>query len=125
MSIQEQIAAIKAALAALDSAIAQTEAALQTASNPDDVRSLNATLVDLRSERSRLQDQLDNLEAANVAVEAPASAIAPIKKALDQSLHDRGVVKATLAFGKAVHGHARKLRQAIGSQAPAPRSKRR
>jgi predicted nucleic acid-binding Zn-ribbon protein len=125
MSRQEQIVAIKAALAALNSAIAQTEAALRTAANPDDVRSLNARLVDLRSERSRLQDQLDNLEAAGVKVQAPGFAIAPMKNALDKSLEDRSVVRATLAFGKAVHGHAKKLRRAIGGEAPAPRAKRR
>lgn len=125
MSRQEQIAAIKTALAALDTAIAQTEAALRTASDPDDIRSLNARLVDLRSERSRLQAQLDELEAAGTEVPAPTEAIAPLKEALARTMDDRRIAKATLAASKTVHGHAKKLRQALGGRAPAGRAKRR
>lgn len=71
MSNDQQITAIKNALAAIDTSIAQTEAALRTASNPDDIRSLTSTLVDLRSERSRLQAQLDNLESAQITSNDP------------------------------------------------------
>src|SRR5436309_15793143 len=74
MDTQDRIDAIKSGLAALDTAIGQTEAALRLAATPDDVRSLTSTLVGLRSERSRLQAQLDALEAANVIVEAPGPA---------------------------------------------------
>ena len=129
MGKQQQIDAIKIGLAALDTAIAQTEAALRTSTIPDDTRSLTSTLVDLRSERSRLQAQLDNLEAANVEVQAPAraAAIAPLQKSLDAALVNRSVVKATLAFAKSVHGQAKQLRS-IGdnpTQPPVPVRRRR
>jgi predicted nucleic acid-binding Zn-ribbon protein len=68
MDKDKQIAAIKTALAAIDSEISKAESDLTTATDPDDVRSLSSTLADLRSERSRLQAQLDNLEAADVEV---------------------------------------------------------
>ncbi len=142
MDKNQQIAAIKSALAAIDSAIAQAEAALRTASNPDDIRSLTSTLVDLRSERSRLQAQLDNLEAATTEVAAlgqPAVA-APdtsrgnpsMTKAELKSLHgklsaaitDRSVVDATLKFAQGVSKNATRLR-AAGSAATDPGPKRR
>jgi hypothetical protein len=84
MPIEQQIAAIKAALAALDAAIVQTETALLTAP-ASDKPSLRATLVGLRAKRTALQFQLDNLEAAAVVVAplaattgpAPAGTLAP------------------------------------------------
>lgn len=114
MDIRQQIEAIKTGLAALDSAIAQTEAALRTASNPDDLRSLTSALVDLRSERTRLQAQLDNLEAASVEVQtsALATTVTPLHKSLEAALLDRSVVSATLAFAQSVHDQAKRLRSA-------------
>jgi hypothetical protein len=116
MGRQEQIDAIKIGLAALDSAIAQASAAMSSASTPDDIRSLSSTLVDLRSERSRLQAQLNNLEAAGAAVGAPGpvTAVAPLKAKLNAMLTDRATVKAALTLGKTVHGIAKQLRAAIG-----------
>jgi hypothetical protein len=125
---EQQIAAIKTALAAIDSSISQTQSALTSASNPDDIRGLTSTLVDLRSERSRLQAQLDNLEAAGVTVPpVPAEALAvrtatPRKASLSKSdldlLHkhlgdaitDRSVVNATLKSARAVVKNAKRLR---------------
>jgi hypothetical protein len=68
--------------------------------------------VDLRSERARLQAQLDNLEAASVEVQttALATVVVPLHKSLDAALLDRSVVKATLAFAKSVHSQAKRLR---------------
>ena len=133
MNKDQQIAAIKAGLAALDSAIAQTEAALRTASTPDDIRSLTSTLVDLRSERSRLQAQLDNLEASSVEVQplgigasAPKIAtksaaskqeVKALHKQLTGAVTDRSVVDATLKFATGVKHAARRLRS-IGESGP-------
>ena len=112
MDTQDRIDAIKSGLAALDTAIGQTEAALRVAATPDDVRSLTSTLVGLRSERSRLQAQLDALEAANVIVEAPgpAAQVADLRESLDAALTDRSVVVATLKFAQRVHQDAKTLR---------------
>lgn len=64
----DRINEIKDGLAALNDAIAQTEAALRAATTPDDTRSLSSRLVDLRSERSRLETELNNLEAAGIEI---------------------------------------------------------
>jgi hypothetical protein len=123
MGRQEQIDAIRAGLAALDTAIGQTDSALRMASDPDDIRSLTSTLVDLRSERSRLQAQLDNLEAASIEVEAlaAAGAVRSLQRGLRNSLTDRSVVAATLAFAKTVHGQAKELRT-LGEARPEPKT---
>jgi hypothetical protein len=112
MSNDDQIAAIKSALAAIDSAISQSEAALRTASNPDDIRSLTSNLVDLRSERSRLQSQLDNLEASSTEVQAigGSNQMKALGKQLDAAITDRSVVRATLKFSGAVKAQAKRLR---------------
>ncbi len=68
----QQISAIKAGLAVIDTAIAQAEGALPTA-DPDRAASLTATLVELRAERTRLQFELINAESAGVTA-APAGA---------------------------------------------------
>ncbi len=70
MTKEEQIAGLEVALAAINAQIAQQEAALRAASDPDDIRSITSTLVELRSEQTRLQAQLDNLRAAAVEVSA-------------------------------------------------------
>src|SRR4051794_27135941 len=98
MGNAEQIAAIKSGLAALDMAIVQAEGAIRLAATADDIRSLTSTLVGLRSERSRLQAQLDNLEAASVEVQLamPATALTKVHASLDAALVDRSIVTATL-----------------------------
>ena len=129
----DQIKAIKAGLAALDTAISQTEAALRAATTPDDTRSLTSTLVDLRSERSRLQTQLDNLEAANVqvlglqdetAAEAvPARAVSKqdlkaVHTQLEAAIEDRSMVAATIGFSQGVLSDAKKLRTMLAGKDP-------
>jgi hypothetical protein len=128
MGNDQQIATIKNALAAIDTSIAQTEAALRTASNPDDIRSLTSALVDLRSERSRLQAQLDNLESAlstsspiaGATLAVPSGtprAASPAKsdlkllhKQLGDAITDRSVVDATLKVATGVVKNAKRLR---------------
>jgi hypothetical protein len=128
MSDEQQIGAIKTGLAAIDSAIVQTESALRSASTPDDIRSLTSTLVDLRSERSRLQAQLDNLEAGQVVVRPlgtgqPSAALASsrtssvnksqlasLHRELGDSITDRSVVNATLKSARSVLKSAKRLR---------------
>ncbi len=143
MSNDQQIAAIKNALAAIDTSIAQTEAALRSASNPDDIRSLSSTLVDLRSERSRLQAQLDNLESAQVitpAISAEALAVSSgtprsvsaaksdlklLHKQLGNAITDRSVVNATLKVARGVVKNAKRLRMlGDGPTVPSLRPKR-
>jgi hypothetical protein len=65
--MSERTDAIRAALAAIDTAIAQAEAALRTA-DPDRTTSLTAMLVELRAQRTQLQFALINEEAAAVVV---------------------------------------------------------
>jgi hypothetical protein len=128
MDNDQQIAAIKSGLAAVDAAIAQTESALRAASNFDDIRSLTSALVDLRSERARLQAQLDNLEAAQVEVLAPDAAppakmtrvmaakqkkMMALHQELADTLADRTVVDATLKLAAGVHDRAKTLRELI------------
>jgi hypothetical protein len=123
MSDDQQIAAIKTGLAAIDSSIAQTESALRSASTPGDIRSLTSTLVDLRSERSRLQAQLDNLEAGQVVMpplgatsalprtgSVNKSQLASLHRELGDSITDRSVVNATLKSAQAVLKSAKRLR---------------
>jgi hypothetical protein len=130
MTIQEQIAAIRAALTAIESAIAQTEAALRMASTAADVMALTSTLADLRAERARLQFQLANLQAAEVevtplaapvararAAAAPRAAGGPssaemkaISKKLTTAVTDRTIVEATLKFATEVKDLAATVR---------------
>jgi hypothetical protein len=127
MDLQQQIAAIKSALGALDVAVAHAESALRGASDIDDIRSLTSALVDLRSERARLQAQLDNLEAAKVEALGPDKAPAPkpddprdkkvetLQKQLEGTLEDRTVVNATLKLAAGVHKRAKTLRKLVSS----------
>jgi len=149
MGNEQQIAAVKAALAAIESAIAQTEGALRSAATHDDVLALTSALVDLRAERVRLQFQLANLEAAAVVVQpladaAPAGAarsMAPrsvrrgaarsrsaardrklktLEKQLTTAVTDRTVVVATLNFATDVTKMAKTLRM-IGDDVEGPK----
>ncbi|HXJ37903.1 MAG TPA: hypothetical protein VNH18_01420, partial [Bryobacteraceae bacterium] len=98
------------------------------AATPEDTRGLTSTLVDLRSERSRLQTQLDNLEAAGVEVRGMGvvmAAAAPPRrpvskqdlKAVHRELHgaleDRSMVAATLEFSQSVLTGAKRLRMIL------------
>jgi hypothetical protein len=133
----EEIAATKAALVAIDTAIAQAEDSLRTA-DPDRTASLTSMLVDLRAERTRLQFALINADSA-AAVVAPVAAVMAMpvgmaggaarktarkpaprsaaSKAALKSLHtrlkaaaaDQKVADAALAFGKQVRDLARAL----------------
>jgi hypothetical protein len=145
--MDQQIAAVRAALAALEATIAQTEAALNTATVPQDIVALRSVLVDLKAERVRLQFQLANLEAAAVEVQplgAPAPESAPVagagarrmsaarrtqvktlEKAMKSVLADRTVAKATIALANKVMANARKLRAIGGDKDPAPIKTRR
>lgn len=149
MGNEQQIAVVKAALAAIESAIAQTEGALRSAATHDDVLALTSALVDLRAERVRLQFQLANLEAAAVVVQpladaAPAAArsMAPrsvkrtaarsraaaardrkletLEKQLTTAVTDRTVVVATLNFATDVMKMAKTLRM-IGDDVEGPK----
>ena len=71
MTNEEQIAALRRELASVETSLAKTETALLTAT-PEDRMALSAVLIDLRAERTRLQFQLANLEAASVVVGAVA-----------------------------------------------------
>ena len=64
MTIQD----LKDGIAELDAAIADTEAQMQTNLPPDVSRALSARLIGLQGDRSGLQAQLDNLQAAAVEV---------------------------------------------------------
>jgi hypothetical protein len=114
MTVDEQIAAIRAALAAIETAIAQTEAALRMAATPDDVMGLTAALVDLRAERARLQFQLANLDAAAVTVAplgaAPSAKVQTLEKQLNAAVIDRSVVEATLKHATGVVRLAKNVR---------------
>lgn len=125
MPNEQQIAAIRAALAAIDTAIAQTEAALTRASTQDDILSLTSALVDLRAERARLQFQLANLEAAVVEVQPLGAAASPaemtkLEKKLTAAVTDRTVVVAALKFATDVTKDAKTVRM-IGENPDRPK----
>ena len=133
--MKEQIEAIKAGLAALDTAISQTQAALAAATNLEDTRALTSRLVDLRSERSRLQIMLNNLEAADVgAVSMEAAETAAVSKERLRGVHqrlatvheDRTFIKVRLRFSGDVIKHATALRQMLtaGTKSTARRKRR-
>ena len=145
--MNEQIAAVRAALAAVEAALVQTEAALRTAADPQDVMALTSALIDLRAQRSALQLQLANLEAAAVVVQ-PLGAARPASRgqlesvgedededaagmrSLQKDLHaavtDRRVSVATIAFATEVLAKAKAVRSIAGTGGPpnrAPREK--
>lgn len=136
--MDQQIAALRVALAATEASIASTQAALNNAIVPQDIAALRSMLVDLKNERTRLQFQLANLEAAAVEV-APAAApavgaraVMPLGAAsarrsaasraktraatreLKATLADRTVAEATLKLAEQVLASARKLRDEPG-----------
>jgi hypothetical protein len=121
--MNEQIEAIKAGLAALDTAISQTQAALATATNIEDTRALTSRLVDLRSERSRLQVMLNNLEAADVEVAGMQAADRPVAPKGLKSAHqklatvheDRTLIKAAMGFSGDVLKNSADMRQILSA----------
>ena len=142
--MDQQIAAVRAALAALEATIAQTEAALNTATVPQDIVALRSVLVDLKAERARLQFQLANLEAAAVEVQplgGPATEgvaaggvrrmsatqrtqVKTLQNAMKSALADRSVAKATIVLANKVMANARKLRAIGDGRATPPRKAR-
>ena len=152
--MDQQIAALRVALAATEASIASTQAALNNAIVPQDIAALRSMLVDLKNERTRLQFQLANLEAAAVEV-APAAApavgaraamplgAAPARRSaasraktkaaareLKATLADRTVAEATLKLAEQVLASARKLRDepdflGAGTSGPKGASKKR
>jgi len=135
--MNEQIAAVRAALAAVEAALAQTEAALKTAADPQDVMALTSALIDLRAQRSALQFQLANLEAAVVVVQPlgtargasrrqlesagkdeDAAGMRSLQKELHAAVTDRRVSAATIAFATEVLGKAKAVRSMGGPAEP-------
>lgn len=143
MNVQEQIDHVKAALAAVNSAIAQTQAALLNASTVEDMQALQNTLIDLQAERSQLETNLIDLQAAQTEVEPlnsasmQASSAAPLnlsqrqitevhklRDSLKTSVVARGVTEATLTHATKVAEDAAKLRTILKSADAASRTKR-
>jgi predicted nucleic acid-binding Zn-ribbon protein len=100
MTIEQRIAAITAALTAVEHSIAQTEAALRLAMTLNDIARLNRDLVTLKAKRTQLQFELMNLQAAQTAIApmaagagAAAAAPAPVKLSSAQTKNARAIAK--------------------------------
>jgi hypothetical protein len=145
--MDQQIAALRAALAAVESSIVNTQSALNNATIPQDIAALRSILIDLKAERARLQFQLVNLEAAAVEVaplgvpptaraltrrgaastRKPAprrAAMRAVEKELMAAVADRTVAQAALALAQRVLASARKLRDSQGEEPTRIASKR-
>ena len=111
MSVAQRIAAITAALTALEHAIAQTEAALNLAMTLNDIARLNQQLVTLKAKRTQLQFELINLQAAQTGIApmggltadepakltgAQSKSARALAKKLSTSSSDRRMVEASL-----------------------------
>lgn len=133
MSVQQQIAAITAALTAIEHAIAQTEAALNLAMTLPDIARLNQELVTLKAKRTQLQFELINLQASQTGVMplGLATASAPSKltasqgkqaralsKVLAKSSEDRRLVEAALAHSGDVLTQVSSLQLLLSGHAP-------
>jgi predicted nucleic acid-binding Zn-ribbon protein len=112
MTVEQRIAAITAALTAVEHAIAQTEAALDLAMTLNDIARLNDELVTLKAKRTQLQFELINLQAAQTgiapigleAATGPATLTATQRKSaralarkLATSSKDRRMIEASLS----------------------------
>jgi hypothetical protein len=75
MTVEQRIAAINAALNAIEHSIARIEAALRLAMTLADIARLNQELVTLKAQRTRLQFELINLQASQTTI-APIGAAA-------------------------------------------------
>ena len=111
MTVEQRIAAITAALAALEHAIAQTEAALNLAMTLNDIARLNQELVTLKAKRTQLQFELINLQAAQTGIAPMGAAVAnervkltgaqskdarALVRKLTKSTDDRRMIEASL-----------------------------
>lgn len=65
---QEQIDSLKAAIAETEKTIEERKAMLLQPQSPQNRRAIEASIASLEAERSRLQDELNDLEAAAVEV---------------------------------------------------------
>jgi hypothetical protein len=134
---QQQIDKIKTTLAAVDNAIAQTQAALQSpATSAGDILALRSTLIDLQAQRSQLATDLINLQASQTEVEGlvaaagrsasvsssesftqmtseQATEIDSVHRQLEASIVDRSVIQATLDHATAVSDNASRLRHLL------------
>lgn len=133
MTIEQQIAAITAALTAVEHAIAQTESALNLAMTLPDIARLNQELVTLKARRTQLQFELINLQASLTGVMPLGMAVArapskltatqgkqarSIGKALMKSSEDRRMVEASLAHSAEVLHQVASLQELLAGRAP-------
>lgn len=133
MTVEQQMAAITAALTAVEHAIAQTEAALNLAMTLADIARLNQEVVTLKAKRTQLQFELINLQASQTgivplgmaAAKAPSKLTATqgkqarsIGKALMKSSEDRRMVEASLAHSADVLTQVSSLQALLSGQAP-------
>lgn len=116
MNRKERIAALGKALAAVESAIIQTENALKVAFTIEDVLSLTSQLADLKAQRQSIQFQLANLEAAESEVTAISpEGVAKLKELsgeMDKAILNRAAVAATIDFANALLVKIAELRKA-------------
>jgi chaperonin cofactor prefoldin len=116
MDRQARIDTLRKALAAINRAIAQTQAALRTA-NSDDTLRLTSQLADLQAERQRLGFELDDLQmaAGEIADISPDSAarITALSADLDRVIIANATVSATLDFATTVLSKVSDLRDAM------------
>ena len=125
---------IRSALAGIEASITKVTAAFALASNLNDITDLNNQLVSLKAERTRLQLELVNLEAAATEV-APLAMRAggklspderkqakAIAKQLDAAVANREMVTLALDQSKTVMAQVKQLRS-IGSGDKAAKAK--
>jgi hypothetical protein len=135
MTTQEQIDAIKAGLAAIETAIARAQAALSEATTVDEVARLNNLIVNLKAKRTELQLQLLNLQSAAVAVAAPRAAQPraftakesiqgrALTRGLNQAAANQKFVAAALKHATGVSRQVDQLGKLLKRAGPAPRKK--
>ena len=116
MDRQHRIDALRKALASLGSAIAQTQAAIRTSTDPDEIERLTSQLADLQAERQSVQFQLSNLEMAAGEIAAisvdNAAKVRTLSADLDRAIVIGATVSATLDFADIVLAKASEMRRA-------------
>ena len=133
MNVEQRIAAITAALSALEDAIARTEAALNLAMTLNDIARLNQELVTLKAKRTQLQFELLNLQAAQTGIAPMGAATAgtPVKmtgaqnkearalvRKLATSTADRRMIEASLSHSDDVLAQVSSLQMLLSGQDP-------
>jgi chromosome segregation ATPase len=117
MDRQHRIDALRKALASLGSAIAQTQAAIRTSTDPDEIERLTSQLADLQAERQSVQFQLSNLEMAAGEIAAisvdNAAKVRTLSADLDRAIVIGATVSATLDFADIVLAKASEMRRAL------------